>query len=129
LSGWSMTAWWRPGRSETPTRGRSCRDPRTWTKQTANTVFICDLFCDAWSCGICGGQSGGGAGFLRVLLFPMPIFIPPIASQSPSSIIRGWFNRPVSGRLSPTPLRVCQRYLTIWSWIVGWLVNNEFELV
>jgi hypothetical protein len=25
------------------------------------------------------GQSGAGAGFLRVLRFPLPIFIPPIA--------------------------------------------------
>jgi hypothetical protein len=31
------------------------------------------------SCGICGGQSGTGAGFLRVLRFPMPILIPPTA--------------------------------------------------
>jgi hypothetical protein len=35
-----------------------------------------------WSSGICGGQSGTGAGFLRVLWFPLPIFIP---SNSPSS--------------------------------------------
>jgi hypothetical protein len=34
-----------------------------------------------WSSGICGGQSGAGAGFLRVLWFPLP-FIPP---NSPSS--------------------------------------------
>jgi hypothetical protein len=25
-----------------------------------------------WSSGICGGQSGAGAGFLRVLRFPLP---------------------------------------------------------
>jgi hypothetical protein len=60
-----------------------------------------------WSCGICGGQSGTGAGFLRVLRFPLPIFIPPITSQSPSSIIWGWYNRPVvadvPGDVSPTP--------------------------
>jgi hypothetical protein len=60
-----------------------------------------------WSCGICDGQSGAGAGFLRVLQFPLPIFIPPIAPQSSSSIIWGLYNRPVvaavpSG-LSPTP--------------------------
>jgi hypothetical protein len=30
-----------------------------------------------WSSGICGGQSGAGAGFLRVLRFPLPIFILP----------------------------------------------------
>jgi hypothetical protein len=47
-----------------------------------------------WSSGICGGQSGVGAGFLRVLRFPLPIFIPPIAPQSPSPIICGWYNKP-----------------------------------
>jgi hypothetical protein len=35
-----------------------------------------------WSSGICDGQSGAGAGFLRVLRFPLPIFIGP---DSPSS--------------------------------------------
>jgi hypothetical protein len=63
-----------------------------------------------WSCGICGGHSGAWAGFLRVLRFPLPIFIPPIAPQSSSSIIWGWYNRPVvaavpSG-LSLTQLRI-----------------------
>jgi hypothetical protein len=41
-----------------------------------------------------GGQSGAGAGFLQVLWFPLLIFIPPIAPQSPSSIIWGLYNRP-----------------------------------
>jgi hypothetical protein len=31
-----------------------------------------------WSGEICGGKSGVGAGFLRVLRIPLPIFIPPI---------------------------------------------------
>jgi hypothetical protein len=35
-----------------------------------------------WPSGICGGQSGAGAGFLRVLRFPLPIFI---TSNSPTS--------------------------------------------
>jgi hypothetical protein len=35
-----------------------------------------------WSSGIYGGLSGAGAGFLRVLLFTLSIFIPP---DSPSS--------------------------------------------
>jgi hypothetical protein len=39
-------------------------------------------------------KSGAGARFLRVLWFPLPIFIPPISPQSPSHIIRGWHNRP-----------------------------------
>jgi hypothetical protein len=42
-----------------------------------------------WSSGICGGQSGAGADFLRVLRFPLPFFIPPTAPQSPSPIIWG----------------------------------------
>jgi hypothetical protein len=34
------------------------------------------------ACGVCGGRSGTGAGFLRVLRFPLPIIIPPIAPSS-----------------------------------------------
>jgi hypothetical protein len=41
-------------------------------------------------CGIRGGQSGAGAGFLRVLRFPLPILIPSTAPHSSSPIIRGW---------------------------------------
>jgi hypothetical protein len=37
------------------------------------------------SCGICGGQSGTGASFLRVLLFPLLILIPPTAPHSLST--------------------------------------------
>jgi hypothetical protein len=48
-----------------------------------------------YSSGICGGQIGAWAGFRRVLWFPLQIFIPPISSQSPSPIIRGWYNSPV----------------------------------
>jgi hypothetical protein len=33
------------------------------------------------ACGVCGGQSGTGAGFLRVLRFPLPI-IPQISPLS-----------------------------------------------
>jgi hypothetical protein len=49
------------------------------------------------SCGIYGGQRGTGAGFLRVLRFPLPILIPPTAPHS-SSIVRLWYSRPVTGR-------------------------------
>jgi hypothetical protein len=33
------------------------------------------------ACGVCGGQSGTGAGFLLVLRYPLPI-IPPISPSS-----------------------------------------------
>jgi hypothetical protein len=36
-------------------------------------------------CGICGRESGTGAGFLLVLRFPLRIRFPPIAPQSSSS--------------------------------------------
>jgi hypothetical protein len=49
------------------------------------------------SCGIFDGQSDIGAGFLPVLRFPLPILISPNVPHS-SSIIWGWYNRPVSGR-------------------------------
>jgi hypothetical protein len=45
------------------------------------------------SCWICGGQCGTGAGFLRVLQFSLPS-IPPTAPYL-STIIWGWYNRPV----------------------------------
>jgi hypothetical protein len=48
-----------------------------------------------WSCGICGGQSGSRAHFLRVLRFTLLIFVPPITPQSPSSIIWSSYNRPI----------------------------------
>jgi hypothetical protein len=37
------------------------------------------------SCGICGGQSGTGAGFIRVVPFPLPVLIPPTDPHSSSS--------------------------------------------
>jgi hypothetical protein len=48
-------------------------------------------------------KSGAGAGFLRVLLFPLSICIPQISPQSPSSIIRCWYNRPVVAAVSKVP--------------------------
>jgi hypothetical protein len=49
------------------------------------------------------GKSGAGAGFLLVLRFPLSIFIPPISPQSPSPIIRGWYNRPVVAAVPKVP--------------------------
>jgi hypothetical protein len=51
------------------------------------------------SCGICGGQSSTGVGFLQVLQFPLTILIPPTSSNTHSStIFRGWYNRWLSDR-------------------------------
>jgi hypothetical protein len=50
-------------------------------------------------CGICGRQSGTGAGVPRVLRFPLPI-IPSNAPLSSPSIIRVWYNRSNRGRHS-----------------------------
>jgi hypothetical protein len=44
--------------------------------------------------GFCGGQSGAGVGFLRVLRFPLPNFIPPIAPKIILIYNRGLYNRP-----------------------------------
>jgi hypothetical protein len=49
-------------------------------------------------CGICGGQGGTGAGFLRIRQFPLLILIPPTTPHSSSSIMQGWYNRTNSGR-------------------------------
>jgi hypothetical protein len=60
------------------------------------------------SYGICDGKCVTGAGFSRVLLFPLPV-IPPIAPHSSLSIILGWYSRPYSDRRrkctqsNPTP--------------------------
>jgi hypothetical protein len=35
--------------------------------------------------------------------FPWPIFIPPTSPQSPSPIIRGWYNRPVVAAVPKVP--------------------------
>jgi hypothetical protein len=50
------------------------------------------------SCWVCAGQTGTGAGFLRVPRVSLPVLIPPTAPQSLSPITQGWYNRPVSGR-------------------------------
>jgi hypothetical protein len=56
------------------------------------------------SCGIRGGQSGTGAGFLRAFRFPLlPILIAPTAPHSSSSTIRGWCNRQISVRCTKRP--------------------------
>jgi hypothetical protein len=64
------------------------------------------------SCGICDGQSVTGAGLLGLLLFPLPILIPPHAPHSSS--IRGWYSRPKSARRTtwnrshPCELKICE---------------------
>jgi hypothetical protein len=56
-----------------------------------------------------------GQVFSEYFGFPLPIFIPPIAPQSPSSIIWGLYKRPemaaVPSELCPTPLGFTGREL------------------
>jgi hypothetical protein len=47
-------------------------------------------------CGICGGQIGSGADFLRILWFPLSVLIPRTVPYS--SVIL--YSRPTSGRRS-----------------------------
>jgi hypothetical protein len=44
-------------------------------------------------------KSGAGAGFLQVLRFLLPIYIP----QSPLPIIWGWYNKPVVAAVPKVP--------------------------
>jgi hypothetical protein len=53
-----------------------------------------------WSSWICGGQSGTGAGFLRVLRFPLPIHS---TKFSILTITRGRYYRPINGRRADGP--------------------------
>jgi hypothetical protein len=61
---------WNPGRAV-------AQAVRRWLPTAAARVSV------RAACGVCGGQSGSGAGFLRVLRFPLPI-IPPISPSSKS---------------------------------------------
>jgi hypothetical protein len=40
---------------------------------------------------------------------PLSIFIPPISPQSPSPIIRGWYNRPVVAAVPKVPAYYLKR--------------------
>jgi hypothetical protein len=54
-------------------------------------------------CGICSGQSGTGAGFLRVLRFPLPILVPPNAPYSSGKGTVALLVADVPSGLSVTP--------------------------
>jgi hypothetical protein len=73
---------------------------RAQTVSRRHLIAVARIRCQVRSCGIYGGQSGTGVGFLRILRFPLPILIPTTAPHSPPFIIRGWYNRPNSGRRS-----------------------------
>jgi hypothetical protein len=98
--------------------------------------------CRVWSSGICGGQKGAGEGFLRVLRFSLPIFISPIAPQSPSLICEISFcyfvNWPTSFLLTSEYLmRRCLLSHILWEGIMmvqypisksGWIqIAPEYE--
>jgi hypothetical protein len=45
-------------------------------------VAAAQVLSQVKSCEVSGGRSGTGAGFLRVLLFLVPVLIPPTAAHS-----------------------------------------------
>jgi hypothetical protein len=65
------------------------------------------------SYGICGGQSGTGAGFLRVLQFLLPILIPPIAPHSSLSSGTGIIGPTLAGEPSGLSL-TSSTETTVW---------------
>jgi hypothetical protein len=67
-----------------------------WLPTAAARVRAC-----VWSSGICGGQTGIGVGFLRVIRFPLPK--PFILSNSILTITRGKYNRPVVAAVPSGP--------------------------
>jgi hypothetical protein len=70
--------------------------------------------------GICGGQSGNGASFLRVHRFPLPILIPPTAPHlsSGAGAIGQIVTDVASGlSLAPPQESKAEKYTSI---VVGW---------
>jgi hypothetical protein len=65
------------------------------------------------SCGICGGHSGTGAGFPRVLRFPQPS-IPRTAPHSSSTISRPGYSRPVLSDVPSVLNRNTKEKTTDW---------------
>jgi hypothetical protein len=75
----------------------------------------------------------------------MPIFIPPISSESPSPIIRGWYNTPVVAAVPKVPprsltkitmlqavrkrvrFRISFDFFNWLNWRAGWPEGSEFE--
>jgi hypothetical protein len=56
------------------------------------------------ACGVCGGKGGTGAGFLRVLQFPLPIILPiSPSSKSPGAGTIGLLVAAVPNRPNWTP--------------------------
>jgi hypothetical protein len=98
-----------------PTINPTCPDPgsnpghRGW-KQTTDSLSYgtaslegCSLFTTAAYRSsqvrpyeVCDGKSATLTGFIRVFWCLLPILAPP--NPPNTSIIRGWYNRPISGR-------------------------------
>jgi hypothetical protein len=65
----------------------------------------------------CGGQSGTGTGFLRVLRFPLPILIPPTAPHTYGAGTIGQLMADVPSGLSLTPPQeTTQKYSPQTAW-------------
>jgi hypothetical protein len=83
------------------------------------------------ACGVCGGQSGTGSGFLRVLRFPMPDHS---TNFSIIIITRGWHIRPLvaavsSGPWFHPPLYKFKEILTAWASLIWRFEVSEAQQV
>jgi hypothetical protein len=74
------------------TEGRAIAQAVSCWLPTAAAWVLGEVMWDLW------WKNGTWAGFLQVLWFPLPILIPPIAPHPLSSIIRGWYKMPNTGR-------------------------------
>jgi hypothetical protein len=83
------------------------------------------------SCRICGGQSGAGAGLLRVLRLPLPILIPPTAPHSSGAGTIDQLVADVPSGLSLTPPQETNDAVSgiTRGRVIGWLVANELEQI
>jgi hypothetical protein len=87
----------KPGTSDFQSQNHTPRSGRAIAQAVSPWLPTVAARVRAWICssGISGGQSGAGAGFLRVLQFPLPIFIPQILHLHNHP---GRYSRLISGR-------------------------------
>jgi hypothetical protein len=122
----SLAARWRINR---PWPSKKFRRPHSWINTASlqfRTASPGSIQVRRW---ICGGQSGSGAGFLRVHRFPLPILIPQTAQRSSIILSSTLYTVDTEGVVKqPKQLLRIQRAAAFWiqmrvlqwkSWLSG----------